>query len=70
MRERHEKDKAELRERRDKIVTSGGPTQNAEDVEMIKKKFKNQQLLTKISLEKQREMEENERAVKRRIEVE
>ena len=40
-----------------------------EDAALVKQKFKNQQMLTKLSLEKQREMEENERKVKRQIEV-
>ena len=58
MKEAQAKRAAEKKEMKDKIMTSGGPTQEPEDVEGMRKKFKDQQKLTKINLEKQRDMEE------------
>ena len=55
------KKKAEKLERKDKVLTSGGPTQYTEDTAAIQKKFKDQQKLTKLNLEKQRDMDEEDR---------
>lgn len=57
MKEAEMKKRASDMERRDKICTTGGPTQNVEDVGLLKTKFQNQKLLVKLNLEKQMQME-------------
>ena len=52
VREREGKAKAEVMERKEKVMTSGGPTMEAEDTESIQKKFKAQQMLNKLNLTK------------------
>ena len=60
---------AELAERRDHVCTTGGPTQEAEDLDSLNQKFKNQKLLVKLNLEKQMQMEANEKNVKKEIQL-
>lgn len=50
-------------------MTSGGPTQEPEDVEALQKKFRDQQTLTKLELGKQRDMDNEQATNKRVIEV-
>lgn len=52
MQEAQQRKQAAHQEKKDKVMTSGGPTMEAEDTEGLRKKFKNQQKLTKIELEK------------------
>ena len=70
VRERHQKTQAEHHERKEHVLTSGGPTMEAEDVGELEKKFRNQKLLTKVTLSKQRDAEEQDRKGRRAIEVE
>lgn len=60
MKEAEKKKKAQNAEKKDKICTTGGPTQRLEDVGELKKKFQNQKLLTKLNLEKQMQMQQAE----------
>ena len=55
--EKDKKKEAERNERKELIMTSGGPVMDAEDVEQIRQKFKAQQTLNKLNLTKQREMD-------------
>ena len=55
MRQQKENRAAEKRERKEKIMTSGGPTMHAEDADVLRMKMKNQKMLTKLNLEKQRD---------------
>lgn len=48
-------------------MTSGGPVMDVEDVAELQKKVKQQQMLVKLNLTKQREMEELERATIKKI---
>ena len=60
---------AEHAERKEKIMTSGGPTQEPEDVEALQKKFRDQQMLTKLTLAKQRDMDKEQIKVRKDIDV-
>ncbi len=60
---------AEQLEKKEKVATTGGPTMEAEDVEAKRKKFKDQQNLVKLNLTKQKDMEIQEKKIKRDIEL-
>ena len=51
-------------------MTSGGPTMQAEDAEVLKTKMKNQKLLTKLNLEKQWAQEHQGRKDRKNIDLE
>ena len=55
------KRQAEKQEGKLPVCTSGGPTMVKEDAAEVRRKFKNQQMLTKLNLEKQMQMEKAER---------
>ena len=67
--DRAQKAEVEKNERKQFVLTSGGPTMEAEDVDSINKKFKQQQMLNKLNLSKQRDMEEMERSQIKKIMV-
>lgn len=69
VREREVKTKAETKERREKVMTSGGPVMEAEDVEFLLKKHKQQQLLNKLNLTKQNDGEKMAATTIREIEI-
>ena len=50
MREGQIKKEAMNNEKKDKVVTSGGPTMHAEDAAELKRKYRNQQLLIQLQL--------------------
>ena len=60
---------AEKKERKEPVMTSGGPTQEPEDVSALRKKMKDQQMLVKLDLEKQRDADVEQVKAKRAIEV-
>ena len=67
--EKQQKQVADKVERKQMVMTSGGPVMEAEDIESINKKFRLQQQLTKLNLSKQRDMEEMERSARKKIEL-
>lgn len=67
VREKVVKEEAEKNERKEFVMTSGGPVMDVEDVAELQKKVKQQQMLVKLNLTKQREMEELERATIKKI---
>ena len=69
MKEFEARREAEKVERKQLIMTTGGPTQEPEDVEALQKKSKERKLLTKLSLEAQRDMDKLQIDQKRQIEV-
>ena len=69
MREQKAKQNAERMERKDKVCTTGGPTMEVEDVEALRKKLSDQKKLVKLNLQKQDDMDKQERKVKRQIEI-
>ena len=69
MKEFEARKQADVQERKLKVMTSGGPTQDPEDVEALNKKFRDQQTLTKLVLEKQRDMDKEQADNRRNIEV-
>lgn len=69
MKEQQTRKVAEKVARKDKVMTSGGPTMETEDIEAIKNKFKNQKMVTKLELEKQMQMETAEKKAMRQIEL-
>ena len=60
---------AEQVERKEKIMTSGGPTQEPEDLEALQKKFRDQQKLTALTLAKQRDMDKEQIKVRKDIDT-
>ena len=64
------KKQAEKMEKKEKIATTGGPTMEPEDVGLKMKKIKDQQNLTKLSLTKQKAMEDLEKKVVKEIAIE
>lgn len=64
------KKEAEKMEKKEKIATTGGPTMESEDVGLKMKKIKDQQNLTKLSLTKQKAMEDLEKKVVKEIAIE
>ena len=64
------KKEAEKMEKKEKIATTGGPTMEPEDLSLKIKKIKDQQNLTKLSLTKQKAMEDLEKKVVKEIAIE
>ena len=62
--ERQAKNKAEEVERKTKVMTSGGPEQ---DLDEMQKKAKQQKLLVQLNLNKQKDMETMEKQAKKSI---
>ena len=62
--ERQAKNKAEEFERKTKVMTSGGPEQ---DLDEMQKKAKQQKLLVQLNLNKQKDMETMEKQAKKSI---
>lgn len=58
----------DTKERREKILTSGGPEQTSESMQDMKNRLANQRTLTKHELQLQIQMDENSKATKEVIE--
>ena len=67
IKERQAKNRAEEVERKTKVMTSGGPEQ---DLDQLHKKAKQQKMLVQLNLNKQKDMEAMEKQAKKSISME
>lgn len=70
MKEFEARRQADKLERKEKVLTSGGPTQEYVDVPALNKKANERKVLVRLDLTKQRDMDKHQIDVKRQIEIE